>query len=96
MKPGTLKLNVILIDKEQSREGQPSSVILKSGDDYDARLSKLNLQSLAERRFVRNVAILYNLINGHYKIDFSDKLVFCKYGNVGHGLRNNDSLDFIV
>ena len=35
----------------------------------------------------------YNLINGHYNIDISDRLLFCKDRNVGYDLRKNGSLD---
>ena len=40
-------------------------------EDYNARLSLLNVQSIFNRRFTRDVVallvVLFNLINGHYK-----------------------------
>ena len=59
----------------------------KSGADYNTRLSQLSLHSLSNRRFIRDVVFLYNLINGHYNIDISDRLLFCKDRNVGYDLR---------
>ena len=32
-------------------------------------------------------------MKGHYNIDTSDKLLFCKERNVNYNLRKNDSLD---
>ena len=71
-----------------------SKFILKSGEDYNTRLSQLSLHSPSNRRFtIRDVVFLYNLINGHYNIDLSDRLLFCKDLNVGYDLRKNGSLD---
>ena len=67
--------------------------ILKSSDDYPSRLSKLNLQSLADPTYTRDVVFLYNIINEHYKIDFVDRLTFCSDRKVGYNLRTNDSLN---
>ena len=39
--------------------------ILKSGEDYNTRLSRLSLHSLSDRRFTRDVVFLYSLIDGH-------------------------------
>ena len=55
-------------------------------------LNCTTLYSLSDRRFTRDV-FLYSLINGHYNIDISDRLLFCKDRNVGYDLRKNDSLD---
>ena len=58
------------------------------------RLSRLSLHSLSDRRFTRDVVFLYSLINGHYNIDISDRLLFCKdRNNVGYDLRKNGSLE---
>ena len=57
--------------------------ITRSDDDYDARLSKLKLLSLSNRRFTRDVTFFLNVINGHYDIDISNKLIFCKDRNTG-------------
>ena len=35
----------------------------KSDDHYDTRLSKLKLLSLSGRRFIRDVTVLFNVIN---------------------------------
>ena len=35
------------------------------------------------------------MINGHYNIDISDKLSFCKDRNIDYDLRKNDSLDLV-
>ena len=35
----------------------------------------------------------FNVINGHYDIDISNKLIFCKDRNTGYNLRKNDTQD---
>ena len=40
------------------------AAFVRMHDSNKDRLNKLNLQSLEERRFVRDVAFSYNLING--------------------------------
>ena len=42
-------------------------------DDYNLRLSKLNLLGLLEI-----LHFLFNVINEHYDVDISHKLIFCK------------------
>ena len=37
--------------------------------------------------------IHFNVINEHYDIDISDKLIFCK--DRGHNLRKNDTQDLV-
>ena len=37
----------------------------------------------------------FNVINGHYDIDISNKLIFCKDRNTGYNLRKSDSQDVI-
>ena len=78
MKLGTLILNVTLINWRLFSEGLPDGSLLRSDDDYDTRFSKLKLLSLFDRRFIRDVTFLFNVINGHYDIDISNKLIFCK------------------
>ena len=78
------------INKLEAIQRRATKFILKSGEDYDTRLSRLSLHSLSDRRFTR---VLYSLINGHYNIDISDRLLFCKDRNVGYDLRKNGSLD---
>ena len=76
VKLGTLILNVTLINWRLFSEGLPDGSLLRSDDDYDTRLSKLKLLSLFDRRFIRDVTFLFNVINGHYDIDISNKLIF--------------------
>ena len=38
---------------------------------------------------------LFNVINGHYDIDISNKLIFCKDRNTGYNLRKNDTQDLV-
>ena len=61
----------------------------------DTRLSKLRLLSLFDRRFIRDVTFLFNVINGHYDIDISNKLKFCKERSMGYNLRKNDTQDLV-
>ena len=81
------------INKLEAIQRRATKFILKSGEDYNTRLSQLSLHSLSNRRFTRDVVFLYNLINGHYNIDISDRLLFCKDRDVGYDLRKNCSLD---
>ena len=37
----------------------------------------------------------FNVINGHYDIDISNKLIFCKDRNTGYNLRKSDSQDLV-
>ena len=69
--------------------------ITKSDEDYDLRLSKLKLLSLFNRRFIRNISFLFNVINEHYDIDISDNLIFCKDRSTGHNLRKNVTQDLV-
>ena len=71
------------IDKLEAVQRRATRWITMSVDDYDTRLSKLNLLSLFNRRFIRDVTFLINVINGHYDIDISNKLLFSKDRNTG-------------
>ena len=51
--------------------------------------------SLFNRRFVRDNTFLFNVINEHYDIDISDKLIFCKDRSTGHNLRKNATQDLV-
>ena len=51
--------------------------------------------SLSNRRFTRDVTFFLNVINGHYDIDISNKLIFCKDRNTGYNLRKNDTQDLV-
>ena len=37
------------------------------------------------------MTFLFTVINGHYDIDISNKLIFCKNRNTGYNLRKNDT-----
>ena len=83
------------INRLEAIQRRATKFFLKSTEDYNSRLSLLNLQSLFNRRFTKDVVFLFNLINGHYNIDISDKLSFCKDRNIDYDLRKNDSLDLV-
>ena len=51
--------------------------------------------SLFDRRFIRDVTFLFNVINDHYDIDLSNKLIFCKDRSIGYNLRKNDTQDLV-
>ena len=53
-------------------------VDLKSDGAYEIRISKLNMESFIDRRFLRGVVFSFSEINGQYDINCSDKLLFCK------------------
>ena len=83
------------IDKLEAVQQRATRWITRSDDDYDMRLSKLKLLSLSNRRFTRDVTFFFNVINGHYDIDISNKLTFCKDRNTGYNLRKNDTQDLV-
>ena len=83
------------IDKLEAVQRRATRWITLSDDDYDLRLSKLKLLSLFNRRFVRDNTLLFNVINEHYDIDISDKLIFCKDRSTGHNLRKNVTQDLV-
>lgn len=53
----------------------------------------MKLLLLSDRRFIRDVTFLFNVINGHYDIDISNKLIFCKDRSMAYSLRKNDTQD---
>ena len=83
------------IDKLDAVQRRATRWVTRSDDDYDTRLSKLKLWSLFDRRFIRDVTFLFNVINGHYDIDISNKLKFCKERSMGYNLRKNDTQDLV-
>ena len=85
-------MNKMIIEAFQRRE---TKFILNFNEDYNIRLKQLDLQSLYNRRYIRDVVFSFNLMKGHYNIDISDKLSFCKERNVDYNLRKNDSLDLV-
>ena len=42
-------------------------------------------------KLVLNITFLFNVINDHYDIDISNKLIFCKDRSTGYNLRKNDT-----
>ena len=65
--------------------------ILKTEDNYETRLNKLNLMSLKSRRFLADVTFLYKALNGisniniHSYVDFysdADHYSFRKYDDL--------------
>ena len=83
------------IDKLEAVQQRATRWITRSDDDYDSRLSKLKLLSLSDGRFIRDVTFLSNVINGHYDIDVSNKLIFCKDRSTGYNLGKNDTQDLV-
>ena len=75
------------IDKLEAVQRRATRWITRSDDDYDTRLSKLKLLSLSDRRFIRDVTFLFNVINSHYDISISNKLIFCKDRSTSYNLR---------
>lgn len=67
----------ININRTEAIQRGVTKFILKANKDFNIRLKQLVLQSLHNRRFIRDVFLL-NLMTGHSKIDISDKLLFCK------------------
>lgn len=59
-------------------------------------LIELKLLSLFNRRFIRDVTFLFNVINGHYDIDISNKLIFCIDRNTVYNLRKKDTQDIAL
>ena len=83
------------VNRIEAIQRRATKFILKSNEDYNIRLKQLNLQSLYNRRYIRDVVFLFNLMKGLYNIYISDKLLFCKERNVDYNLRKNDSLDLV-
>ena len=67
------KRNVNKLERIQRRA---TGFILKSNEPYDVRLSKLNLLTLEQSRFVADVPFLFKALNGHLDVDFSQFLDF--------------------
>ena len=67
------------IDKLEAVQRRATRWIIGSDDDYDTGLLVCY--------------IFFDVINGHYDIDISNKLIFCKDRNTGYKLRKNDTQD---
>jgi len=68
-----IKRNVNKLDRSQRRA---TTFILKSNESYDVRLSKFNLLTLEQRRFVADLIFLFKALNRHLDVDFSQFLEF--------------------
>ena len=80
--------NITKLERVQRRT---TKFILKTDDDYDVRISKLNLLSLEHRRFLFDVLFLYKVLNGYIDIDMSAYVQF--YSDTArYSLREKDSL----
>ena len=66
---GHLSLPGILLERVQRHA---TKFILKTEDDCEVRISKLNLLSLEHRRFLSDVVFFYEAaLNGYINIDMS-------------------------
>ena len=83
-------------DKLEAVQRRATRWITRSDDDFDTRLSKFKLLSLFDSRFIRDVTFLFNVINDHYDIDLSNKLIFCKDRSISCNLRKNDTQDLVL
>ena len=85
-----IKKNIDVVEKVQRRAAKFN---LKTEDNYETRLRKLNLISLKNRRFLADVTFLYKALNGISNInidsyvDFysdADHYLFRKYHDLSH------------
>lgn len=70
--PFTTK-NITKLERIQCRA---TKFILKSDDDHEVRISKLNLLSLEHRRFIFDVLVFYKALNGYINVDMSTYVQF--------------------
>ena len=63
-----------MVTLHQKEYGKISKFILKTEDNYETGLKKLNLMSLKNRRFLADVTFLYKALNGlcNINIDYID------------------------
>ena len=54
----------------------PRSLFERTEDDYEVRVSKLNLLSLEHRQFLFGVLFFYKALNGYISIDMSAYVQF--------------------
>ena len=73
------KKNTEKLEKVQKRA---TKFILKTEDNYEARLKKLNLMSLENRRFLAEVTFLYKALNGIIDINIDSYVDF--YSDADH------------
>ena len=64
------------INKLERVQRRATKFILKTADDYEVRVSNLNLLSLEHRRFLFDVLFLYKALNGYINIDMSRYVQF--------------------
>ena len=81
--------NITKLEKVQRRA---TKFILKTEDDYEVRISNLNLLSLEHRRFLFDVLFfIYKALNGYINIDMSRYVQFYP-DTARYPLRGKDSL----
>ena len=73
------KRNIEKVEKVQRRA---TKFILKTEDNYETRLKKLNLMSLKNRRFLADVIFWYKAFNGLCKINIDSHIDF--YSDADH------------
>ena len=71
------KKNIEKVEKVQRRA---TKFILKTEDNYETRLKKLNLMSLKNRRFLADVTFLYKALNGISDINIDSYIDFYSDG----------------
>ena len=82
------KKNIEKVEKVQRRA---TKFILKTDENYETRLKKLNLISLKNRRFLADVTFLYKALNGISNINIDSYVDF--YSDVDHySFRKYDDL----
>ena len=82
------KKNIEKVEKVQRRA---TKFILKTEDNYETRLKKLNLMSLKNRRFLADVTFLYKALNGISNINIDSYIDF--YSDADHySFRKYDDL----
>ena len=86
--PYTKSGNIEKVEKVQRRA---TKFILKTEDNYETRLKKLNLMSLENRRFLADVTIFKKALNGLSNIKIDTYVDF--YSNADrYSFRNYDEL----
>ena len=70
------------IEKVEEVQRRATKFILKTEDNYETRLKKLNLMSLKKRRFLADVTFLYKALNGISDINIDSYIDF--YSDADH------------
>lgn len=79
------------VDKVEKVQRRAIKFILKTEDNYETRLKRLNLMSLKNRRFLVDVTFFYKALNGISNINIDSYVDF--YSNADHySFKKNDDL----